>query len=90
MVRKPDCLRFVSAPLFRLSAEPRIRQTDDLRHAIEWERYKDLAAARQAAKKPKHPSVTYGEANRSRDRDMEETGGRPVTAPASLRNHPER
>jgi hypothetical protein len=43
-----------------------VRQNDDVRRAIEWERYKDLAAARQAAKERKHPSVTYGygEANR--------------------------
>jgi hypothetical protein len=42
-----------------------------MRPAIEWERYKDLAAAKER----KHPSVTYGEANRSRDRDTEETAG---------------
>ena len=43
------------------------RQSDDMRRAIEWERYKDLAAARQAAKEKKHPSVEYrsSEANRS-------------------------
>jgi hypothetical protein len=68
------------------AAEPRM--SDDMRRAIEWERYKDLAAARQAVKERKHPSVTYGEANRS-----EEPEGRPVKdpgPPAYRKDHPEK
>jgi hypothetical protein len=43
-------------------------QSADMRRAIAWERYKDLAAARQAAKEKKHPSVMYrGEASREQE-----------------------
>ena len=55
------------------------RQSDDMRRAIAWERYKDVAAARQAAKERKHPSVAYGNANRSADRDA--VDGRTVKDP---------
>lgn len=75
------------------AAQPQNRMSDDMRRAIAWERYKDLAAARQAARERKHPSVTYGEADRTRDRDMEEMGGRPVKdpgPPAYRKDHPER
>jgi hypothetical protein len=73
-----------------LAAEDSKRQSDDMRRAIAWERYKDLAAARQAAKERKHPSVTYGQANRSRD--TEETTGRPMKnpPPADRKDRPER
>jgi hypothetical protein len=74
-----------------LAVEPVSRQSNDMRRAIAWERYKDLAAARQAAKERKHPSVSYGEANRSRDREMEQMEGRPVKdpgPPAYRRAHP--
>jgi len=41
---------------------------NDMQRAIAWERYKDLAAARQARKEAKHPSVTYSNnANREGD-----------------------
>ncbi|SPF34088.1 conserved exported hypothetical protein [Candidatus Sulfopaludibacter sp. SbA4] len=41
--------------------------SEDMRRAIAFERYKDLAAARQARKEAIHPSVTYSNANRSVD-----------------------
>ncbi len=44
----------------------------DMQRAIAWERHKDQAAARQAAKERRHPSVTYDRdrgANRSVDED---------------------
>ena len=75
------------------AAQPQNRMSDDMRRAIAWERYKDLAAARQAAIERKHPSVTYGEANRTRDQDKEETGGRPAKnagPPASRKDQPKR
>jgi hypothetical protein len=42
--------------------------SDDMQRAIAFERYKDLAAARQARKEAIHPSVTYS----NRDRSVEE------------------
>lgn len=39
--------------------------SDDMRRAIAFERYKDLAASRQARKEAIHPRVTYSKANRS-------------------------
>jgi hypothetical protein len=47
------------------------KMDDDMRRAIAFERYKDLAAARQARKEAKHPSVTYDNADRSADRDSD-------------------
>lgn len=44
----------------------------DMQRAIAWERFKDRAAARQAAKERRHPSVTYNNSNANRsaeDRD---------------------
>jgi hypothetical protein len=72
-----------------LSAGAVERQNDDMRRAIAWERYKDLAAARQAAKERKHPSVSYGQANR----EMDDMSGRPVKdpgPPAYRKDHPEK
>ena len=48
----------------------------DMQRAIAWERFKDRAAARQAAKERRHPSVTYNDnnsANRSTDEDVQGT-----------------
>ena len=42
---------------------------DEIRRAIAFERYKDAAAARQARREEKHPSVEYSNADRSADRD---------------------
>ena len=63
--------------------EAQSRQGDDMRRAIAWEHYKDLAAARQAVQEKKHPSVTYntGEANRSDEHNM--APDRRVTDPGS-------
>jgi len=42
--------------------------SQDMRAAIAWERFKDAAAARQAAIEAKHPTVTYtNSANRTAD-----------------------
>ena len=52
----------------------------DMQRAIAWERFKDQAAARQAAKERRHPSVTYNNnsANRANDKDVQ---GTPVKDP---------
>lgn len=39
-------------------------QDSDMQRAIAFERYKDLAAARQARKEARHPTVFYNEADR--------------------------
>jgi hypothetical protein len=45
----------------------------DMQRAIAWERYKDMAAARQARKEARHPSVTYNNnANREADESVPE------------------
>jgi len=44
------------------AAEP--KAASDLQRAIQFERYKDRAAAIQARKEAKNPTVRYGEANR--------------------------
>lgn len=54
-----------------LAAASRPRQSDDMRRAIAWEHYKDMAAARQARMEARHPSVTYrGEANREDEQNV--------------------
>lgn len=65
-----------------LAAVAADRQSSDMRRAIEWERYKDLAAARQAAKERRHPSVEYnrGEANREDEHNVRPRADR-VTDP---------
>jgi hypothetical protein len=56
--------------------------SEDMRRAVAWERYKDLAAARQARLEAVHPSVTYTDANRSADRSAEPpTSGKTVKDP---------
>jgi hypothetical protein len=57
------------------------RQSDDMRRAIAWEHFKDVAAARQAAKERVHPSVSYGEANREDQHAV--TSGTAVRDPGS-------
>jgi hypothetical protein len=53
--------------------------SDDMRRAIAFERYKDLAAARQARKEAIHGSVTYSNADRAADRSTDESSrGKPV------------
>lgn len=54
----------------------------DMQRAIAWERHKDRAAALQAQKEKRHPSVTY-DANRANRSSDENTQGRPVTDPGA-------
>jgi hypothetical protein len=57
-----------------LAAADKPKQSDkarssDMQRAIAFERYKDLAAARQARKEARHPSVPQPSADRSADRE---------------------
>jgi hypothetical protein len=52
----------------------------DMQRAIAWERWKDKAAAIQAQKEKRHPSVSY-EANRANRSSDDEVQGRPVKDP---------
>lgn len=66
------CLVF--APIVSAAtAKNKPAMSEDMRRAIAWEHYKDLAAARQARLEARHPSVTYTDANRSADRSAEES-----------------
>jgi hypothetical protein len=66
-----------------LAQTPKTQPTrdTDLRRAIAFERYKDIAAARQARKEARHPSVTYSQADRSADRSADQSQGTPVKDP---------
>jgi hypothetical protein len=56
--------------------------SEDMRQAIAFQRNKDVADARQARKEAIHPSVTYSDTNnRSADRSMDDSQGRPVKDP---------
>jgi hypothetical protein len=59
------------------SSTPKV--DSDMQRAIAWERFKDMAAARQARKEKVHPSVTYSNPDRNADRTAEE--GRQVKDP---------
>ena len=49
--------------------------SDDVQRAIQWEKHKDAAAARQARKEARHPSVTYNNnADRTADRGAPDPG----------------
>lgn len=48
--------------------------SEDMRQAIAFERYKDLAAARQARKEAVHPSVTYSNSGANRSVEEPEQG----------------
>jgi hypothetical protein len=65
------------------AAEPRKQppMSDEMRRAIEFEHYKDVAAQRQARKEARHPGVSDSNADRSADRDLESTRGNPVKDP---------
>jgi hypothetical protein len=52
----------------------------DMQRAIAWERFKDQAAARQAAKERRHPSVSY---NSTANRASEDVQGTPVKDPGA-------
>ena len=49
-------------------------QDSDMQKAIAFERYKEMAAARQERKEAKHPTVFYTNADRSSDTQNEEQG----------------
>lgn len=71
----------VTPLVFGASPEKSSTMSNDMRRAIAFERYKDVAAARQARKEAVHPSVTYTNADRSADRVDESTQGKPVKDP---------
>ena len=54
--------------------------SSDMQRAIAWERFKDEAAARQARKEVRNPSVSY-DANRSANRSTDEPKGSTVKDP---------
>jgi hypothetical protein len=59
---------------------------NDMQRAIAWERYKDLAAARQARKEARHPSVTYSDSGANREMDESIPGNRVIDpGPADYR-----
>jgi hypothetical protein len=50
--------------------KPKSKQMDDdMARAIAFERYKDMASARQARIEAQHPTVSYSNADRSVDSD---------------------
>jgi hypothetical protein len=64
------------------TAKKSAAMSEDMRRAIAWERYKDLAAARQARLEAIHPSATSTDANRSANRSVDEsTQGKKVKDP---------
>jgi hypothetical protein len=63
----------VVAPMVMAETAKKSTMSEDMRRAIAWEHFKDVAAARQARLEAKHPSVTYTDANRSADRSAEES-----------------
>jgi hypothetical protein len=73
---------FVFAPIFAAET-PRKESgmTQDMREAIAFQRAKDRADARQERLEAKHPTVTYTDANRSADRSVDPSEGRPVKDP---------
>ena len=72
----------VFAPMVCAQERKPAPMSDDMKRAIAWERFKDLAAARQARMEATHPSVTYTDANRSADRSMDDSNqGKPVKDP---------
>ena len=65
----------------RNTTEKREAVSADMREAIAFQRSKDIADARQARKEAVHPSVTYSDANRSADRSVDDSQGKPVKDP---------
>jgi hypothetical protein len=65
---------------FAQAAEKR-KPDNDMQRAIAWEQYKDRAAAIQARKEAKHPSVTYSNSNNANRETDESTPGRKVVDP---------
>jgi len=87
-MRTPLCI-FVGTALLAsagLAADKKTQKSnpgdatsDDMRRAIEFQRAKDRADARQAAIEARHPSVFYNHAERSTDEDP--TSGNKVIDP---------
>jgi hypothetical protein len=61
-----------------VQSAPKSSVDSDMQRAIAWERYKDMAAARQARKEAKHPSVTYSNSNANREVDESIPGNKVV------------
>jgi hypothetical protein len=53
----------------------------DMQRAIAWERFKDRAAARQAEKERRHPSVTYDSRDSANRSTEDRKDGRMVKDP---------
>jgi hypothetical protein len=53
----------------------------DMQRAIAWERFKDRAAARQAEKERRHPSVTYDNRNNANRSTDDQKDGKTVKDP---------
>jgi hypothetical protein len=70
------------APLVSAETAKKSRAvSSDMQRAIAFERYKDLASARQARKEARHPSVTYSNADRADRSTDESTQGKKVIDP---------
>jgi hypothetical protein len=64
----------------RKSDTPKQDQSSDMQRAIAFERYKDMAAARQERLEAKHPSVSYDN-NANRSTTDEDLQGRKLVKP---------
>ena len=70
------------APLFGADApKKRPALSGDMRQAIAFEHYKDIAADRQARKEARHPSVPDSNSNANRTVEEQPDQGRPVKDP---------
>jgi len=65
------------------ASKTQTQMSRDMQEAIAFERAKDAADARQARLEARHPSVSNENANRSADRDREDTNGGKVYDPAT-------
>jgi hypothetical protein len=67
------CVFLAAGTLLAAEAQKeRASHNSDMQRAIAFERYKDLAAARQARKEARHPSVPKSSAERSADREAKD------------------
>ena len=67
------CVFLAASTLLAAEAPKRpASHNSDMQRAIAFERYKDLAAARQARKEARHPSVPKSSADRSTDREAKD------------------
>jgi hypothetical protein len=64
------CVFLAAGTLLAAEAPKRpASHNSDMQRAIAFERYKDVAAARQARKEARHPSIPKSSADRSADRE---------------------